>query len=163
MNNLIENIVDFFYDIQGWFYWKYRLLKHYIRWIKRISLIDNFNGHHIYGLIAYQLKDVEYSMLNGYIDFTDSPEDLKSIRIAIKLAKRLGDGYHESSSFDRYYEKWRKNEPEDRDFMESLRRAISAEERADLDLWRLTEQRQRDRDLKWLLAIMQKYSQKWVD
>ena len=112
----------------------------------------------MYRLIQYQLEDVQYSMINGYIDFSESPEDLKSIRVAIKLSKRLGTGYSGEAEVHKYMKKW----PHDYKGL-GFNRKISEEERADMNQWHISEERQEKRDLRNLLALMEKYGQRWMD
>jgi len=160
ISEIKEAITEPFLDFGYWISWKYRLLKHYIRWIKRLPKIRNWNGNDIYLLMHFQLKDVEYAMKNGYIDWTESPECLKSIRIAIKLSKRLGEGYSEDAAVTRFITKWPHT---DDDFMVELRRERSEEEKKDLIGWRNSEHRQSTRDLRNLLDIIGKYGDGWMD
>jgi hypothetical protein len=159
LKELYEIAIWPFIELKYWVGWKYRILKHYIRWIKRIGKINNFSGYEIFKLMEYQLKDVQYSMINGYVDWTDSPEDLKSIRLAIKLSKRLGNEFSMSAA----YERFAKKHPTDEDIESMFTRIRSQDERNDLDTWHLEEERQQKRDLRNLTSLINKYVDKWLD
>lgn len=161
IKDFLEELADVPMDIYLWFRWKYRLLMHHLRWIKRITTVHDFVGPDMYKLIYYQLTDAEKAMKTGYVDWTESPECLKSLRIAIKLAKRISFDFHNLKAFDRYYNKWSHVKKED--FMEELRRKRSAEEIADGNFWHESAERWEKRDMKLLHRIIEKYGDGWID
>jgi hypothetical protein len=157
---IYEIIAYPFVEIKYWVSWKYRLFKHYVRWAKRIGKINNFSGYEIFKLMEYQLKDVQYSMINGYIDWTDSPEDLKSIRLAIKLSKRLGEDYSSTAAYERFDKKW---PLKDESVENMFKRIRSQGEKNDLAIWHIEEERQQKRDLRNLTDLIKKYVDRWLD
>lgn len=161
IKDFLEELTDIPVDIYLWLRWKCRLLMHHLRWIKRITTIHDFVGSDMYKLMYYQLQDAERAMKNGYIDWTEHPECLKSLRVAIKLVKRIAFDFHDSKTFDRYYDKWKLVKHED--FMEELRRKRSVEEIADSKFQYESAERWAKRDMKLLHKIIEKYGDGWVD
>jgi len=79
-------------------------LKRVYQWSKFMWTNWDFDALSIYPLLEYKLKRVQFCLLNGHA--VQDPKDLKALRIALKLAKRLSIDYHENKLYYRHERKW---------------------------------------------------------
>jgi hypothetical protein len=103
--------------------------------------------------------------------------DLKALRIAIKLAKRISDDYHEDKLYDWHERKWGELsswedswKPQENGSSRYIGRRKKVKTEADrelevVDLRKLWEKIEawRSRDEKLMFAIIQKYYRVWWD
>lgn len=152
----------------------FRRLKRAYHWASFMWTNWDFDGATIYPLLEHKLKRVEHSLKNGYAEHED--RDMKALRAAIKLARRLSDEYHETKLYAWHERKWGElrvwttpceDRPEYFKF-NSTRPNIKNDtdkenERSDhMDIW-AKEHKWRNRDEKWFYDILRIYVRKWWD
>lgn len=173
----IENpVVDWFYKLR----WKLfdkplQRIKKIYGWNKNVFWQDyDFDAHGLFAIIEYKLKRVEKCLINGHVIQED--QELHAIRLAIKLAGRLKDDRYEDRGYDRLDQKfgpskhWFEpcNDGTTNSYMHSSRPKVNTEEEKQeeneyrKEQWRLSEYR-RNREKRWLYAILHKYLATWWD
>ena len=168
-----EYYYDFFYKF---FKRPYRLVEKVYGWYKNVFLNDyDWDGHSMFAIIKYKLERVEKALINGHA-YQEDREDMKALKLAIKLAGRLKTDHYEERGYDRIEAKWGKSkhwfEPcVDRpglSTMHSSRPKMITEEDKKQEMedrreqYRLSEAR-RQKEEKCLYAIMLKYMRSWWD
>jgi hypothetical protein len=154
----------------------YRRLKRAYKWAKNCIWTNwDFDAHSIFPLLEYKLKRIEHCLINGHAVQED--RDMKALRIAIKLAKRVSDSYHEEKLYDRHERKWGAHAPWKESWKENedgtstyvgRRLKVKSDQDKELEtadlrsLWK-KEEEWRSRDEKLLFAIIQKYYKVWWD
>lgn len=164
------------------------MLKRFIRQVKK--LYDwwanalrhdyDFDGLGLYRIIGYKLERTEKAMLNGMSEH--SKTNLKALRIAIKLSKRLGsEGYHyDDRAFTRMENKYGPLESwttpvqerhgekcEMHSFHMRWAKAIFEKDkikfRAEMEQGRILAENAKARDKRNLFKILELYLDNWWD
>lgn len=174
------------YKLSEWWYafwpvkWYYDLevlisrSKRLYKWAKFMWTNWDFDALTIYPLLEYKLKRVQHNLING--NAVHEVGDLKALKIALKLAKRLSNDHHENKYHEWHDKKWGKlktwltpmNDGTGNYLYNSSRgRAVTIEdkerERQDyLAMWE-NYGKWRKRDEKLFFAILQKYIPVWWD
>jgi hypothetical protein len=168
--NVLEFIPNLISDISTFF----RRSKRLYHWSKFMWTNWDFDSHSIFPLLEYKLKRLEHCLNNGHA--IHEPKDLKALRIAIKLCKRISDEYHETKVYSWHERKWGELKtwftPYDGDkdlFIMNFARPKAntdqekAEERADLMKRHEIIEPWLARDTRNLFNIVQKYYRAWWD
>lgn len=170
-----SKICDRYYDFLWLFKNPYYQLKKLIEWQINVFKKDHdFDGHSMFAIIEYKLKRIEKCLLNGHA--IQETKDLKALKLAIKLAGRLKNDKYEERAYDRIDKKYGEmktwTEPcKDRsdllEFKSSRPKVNTEEEKKEewsfrLEQYRLSEYR-KNREEKWMYAILLKYLRVWWD
>ena len=92
-------------DIRWFFVKPYRQLKKLIDWQRNVFKNDyDFDAHCLYAIIEYKLKRVYPILEEGHAIQTQ--QDIKALRLAIKLAGRLDEDRYNMVEWDRHAKKW---------------------------------------------------------
>jgi hypothetical protein len=174
-NWFIEKLVSIYNDVRWFFVKPYRQLKKIYGWYKNVFKNDyDFDGHCLYAIIEYKLRRVEKVLKNGHA--IQEPKDMKALRIAIKLSKKLKEDKYDEKSYDRHEVVWGETRhwtnPTDKDGnywrMYSSRVKVKSkedEEKEREDYWKSIQlqEKLRERDERNLYSILQKYLRSWWD
>lgn len=170
-------------ELSGYYYsFTYKFIENPIFQVKRLvqwywNVFRNdydFDGHCLYAIIEYKLKRLEKVLLNGHA--IQQPQDMKALKLAIKIAGRLREDKYEEAFFDRFDKKWGEihtwfepcNDGSDRSFWRSSRPNVKteedkAQESADRTAGYESCHNRMKREEKWLYAILHKYLRYWWD
>jgi hypothetical protein len=134
----------------------------------------DFDAQTIFPLLEHKLKRILLCLENGHAH--QEPKDLKALKLAIKLAKRVSEDYHESKYYDWHEARWGELKTwftpvegkKGYSQWNSTRAKIvteqdKAQEReAHIGMWPKIEKWRR-RDERLLFAIIQNYYRNWWD
>ena len=141
--------------------------KRALHWAKFMWTNWDFDAHSIFPLLERKLLRIQNNLERGWA--IQDPKDMKALRTAIKLAKRVSDEYHEEQLYKWHEKKWG-NYRNDWPLRNSKysRQGVNSEEqaeaeRADLHVLYDRITTWRGRDEKLLFAIIQKYYRVWWD
>lgn len=154
--------------------WIIRRAKRLLHWSKFMWTNWDFDATSIWPLLEYKLKRVQHCLQNGHA--IQEPKDMKALRIAIKLAGRISNDYHEERFYARHKAKWGDfkswftpclDKPGMSEWHSFRSNAVTEQEKEQerserLEGYRLSELFQA-RDEKLCLAIIQKYHRVWWD
>lgn len=141
--------------------------KRLARWSKFMWTNWDFDGHSIYPLLEYKLKRIQYCLIHGWS--VQDEYDMKALRVALKLVKRLSEDHHENALYGRHDKKWgplqtwftpTDGEPGYSTFKSS--RSKAAEREDHLKMFEV-EARWRARDEKWFFNILRVHARRWWD
>lgn len=91
--------------IYDWFLNPCYQIKRLWQWYWHVFHNDyDFDAHCLYKIMSYKLQRVEASLLKGYA--TQEPKDMKALKVAIKLLKRLDEDHHEEFCHIQHVKKW---------------------------------------------------------
>jgi len=149
-------------------------VKRLVEWYFNVfQFTYDFDGHSLFGIIEYQLKRVYHAIyIEGHAD--QNPEDVKALKLAIKLAGRLKEDKYEEIGHDRITKKWGESTftfiplPNGMSTMNSTRPGTPTKELEEL-CWKETMEQYRlasirmKREEKILYAILLKYLRNWWD
>jgi len=133
----------------------------------------DFDGHCLYAIVEYKLRRVEKALQNGFAIQEDM--DMKALRLAVKLARRLKEDRYDDIFLDRHERKWGELEtwltpiPNTNSSQWHSRRskAINAEqkeqERAEFIACMRAADAMVRREQKWFYGILNKYLRNWWD
>jgi hypothetical protein len=169
-------------DLSDWvhdFNWKFirnpiYQIKRLYQWYVNVFRFDyDFDGHCLFAIIEYKLKRIEKVLLNGHA--IQEPQDMKALKLAIKLAGRLKDDNYDMVSYDRLKKKWGKSktwfgEPDKNGSREFRSRYEKVKTKEDEDqcrkdrfvLYKAADAKTK-REEKWLYSILHKYLRVWWD
>jgi hypothetical protein len=103
-------LIEWWYDQFPYKWWeavytKYRRIKRHIRWVREcLQYTWDFDAHGCFTLMRYQLERTKICIEKGY--HVEEPNETKSLRIAIKLLKRIEDEKHEEECWNRIESKY---------------------------------------------------------
>ncbi len=150
-----------------------RRFKRVVKWGRFMWTNWDFDAATIFPLLERKLLRIQHCLINGHAIQED--KDLKALRVAIKLANRLSNDYHERKYYDWHERKWGDSvfwftDTEDKNYKRwnSRRTKVKTkedEEQEVTDLRKIWEKSPKweDRDVKWLFAIIAKYYRVWWD
>lgn len=157
-----EKVEHFYYRLKKWWEWRPVLWDNY-----------DFDAHAIYALIHYKLKRINRCLENGVA--IQEGQDMKALRLAIKLAGRIEADKYEDAFFRRHDKKWGELktwfEPipgSDSSYWRSARsnavteEEIEQERKESAEGYQAAEQKA-VREKRWLFAIILKYDRNWWD
>jgi hypothetical protein len=172
----------FYNDVSWKFFFKpIRDVKKMWQWYWNVFENDfDFDAAYIYKILAYKMRRVLKCLENGHA--VQEPQDLKALKLAIKLADRLfADDYYFDAPHRRHDKKWgelqswtmKEENSEDRPGGPYYRwhskrpNAITEEqqkeEREDMKKVWEEEDFLRKRDERWFHGIVMKYRRNWWD
>jgi len=169
-------ISDKIHDLVWTFYSKpVQMIKKIYGWYTNVFKTDyDFDCHCLFAIIEYKLKRVEKCLLNG--NSVQEGEDLKALKLAIKLAGRLKDDKYEEKFYVRHDRKWGElktwfepvNDGSGNSYWRSSRpNAVTNEQKEEEKSDRRTmygaSENQTKREERWLYAILHKYLRNWWD
>jgi hypothetical protein len=167
-----EYVYDFFYKF---FKKPYRQLKKLYGWQVNVFWQDyDFDSHSIFIILEYKLKRIEKALIHGHA--YQEPKDMKALKLAIKLAGRLREDKYEERGYDRIDAKWGEskhwfepcNDGSGNSTMHSSRSKVNTPEEKEQEMayrrkqYELSDAR-RQKENRWLYAIMLKYMRSWWD
>lgn len=169
--------------IADWWYntsWKYFgnpifQIKRLYQWYVKVFRYDyDFDGHCLFAIIEYKLIRIEKSLIKGHAIQEDV--DMKALRLAIKLARRLKDDSYQEAFWDRHERKWGKmktwfepctDRPSFSTWNSSRPKAVTEEEkelqREDFRKMCFAIDAKTDREQRWFFRILDKYLRIWWD
>lgn len=149
------------------------LLKKSWDWYRNVWRFDfDFDGHSLFAILEYKLIRLQDCLVNG--PAIQMPEDLKALKLAIKLAKRLKENKYEEVGHSRIEKKWGKSIvtfkklPDGNSQMNSRRSKAKGKKQQEqawqesLEQYRLADIRMK-REERILYAILHKYLRVWWD
>jgi hypothetical protein len=157
-----KKVKRFYYRLKKWIEWRPILWENY-----------DFDAHTIYQLLRYKLERIYRCLENGHA--IQEERDMKALRLAIKLAKRLEAGNYEDSFYDRHDKKWGELktwfEPipgSTNSYWRSSRPNAVTEQEKEQERKETRElyeaaQSKEAREKRWLFAIISKYDKVWWD
>ena len=150
-------------------------LKRMIQWYWNVFRFDyDFDGHCLYAIIEYKLKRILPVLLNGHS--IQEEQDIKALKLAIKLAGRLKEDNYENVAYERVEKKWGKlrmwsiPSPDSNGFLHCHTKYDKVTTPADEEKCRsdrtntyLMADVRCKREEKWLYGILHKYLRRWWD
>ena len=85
----------------------YRRVKRGYKWAKFMDTNYEWDALTLYNLIGFKLEEVQKCILEDPYH-EHQPKDVKALRVAIKLTKRLHSDFYEERCYDRHERKWGK-------------------------------------------------------
>lgn len=163
VDSWLWNVVSKMHDLRWKLYGKFLGdAKKTVQWYWNVFRFDyDFDAHSIYAIINYKLIRIKASLESGYSIQED--RDIHALDLAIKLSARLKNDDYETAFVDRHDKKW--GEPiysfKDK-YFHSSRPNVNTDEEKELERKNLKKAYEaayaaRNREVKWLFGIIQKY------
>lgn len=168
-------LADFYYK------WSWKLFGRPLQDIKKIcgwywNVFRNdfdFDAHSIFSMLEYKLKRVLKALENGCA--VQEPKDIKALKLAIKLAKRLKEDNYSTVAHDRVDRKYGPNHHWTTPIKGStsvrchskFEKVNTPEEEKECNDYRRNQYLMSDvrmqKEEKWFYAILHKYMRTWWD
>jgi hypothetical protein len=152
-------------------------VKRLIEWQWNVFRFDyDFAGHCLFAIIEYKLKRLEKVLINGHAIQED--QDMKALKVAIKLAGRLKEDKYSDSFYRRHDKKWgeMKHWFTDVDSNDRTKGSLWNHSRPNANTQEEKDQESKEhlancyaaedktkREERWLYDILHKYLRRWWD
>lgn len=171
MSPVVDKLQDWYWSILGK---PLHHMKKMLDWYCNVFRHDyDFDALCIFRILEYKLQRIEKCLKNGHA--IQEPKDMKALRIAIKLCKRLDENNYGDRPYERHNAKWGEmitwlTPTENKHSMSWNHRRPKAntdeekeqEGKEFMRVWEIEEMMQ-NREQRWLYGIMSKYLRVWWD